>query len=100
MGGIVKGAVKAIYGFQNKTMGLKEPGNPEPPAPPPADPQPSAVADVKGVPDVQTAQANVDADNAAMEQEKLRKKGRAATVLTGELGSGTPQTATKALLGD
>lgn len=100
MGQIAKSLVNAVYGIQNKTMGIKEPKNPDPPAPAPGDPQPSPVADVTGAPDMNTARANLAADDAAMEQEKLRKKGRASTVLTGELGSGTPQTATKALLGD
>lgn len=61
----------------------------------------------RGMPDVPQPEAPPKPptiDEAARRQAegdaKRRRRGRAATILTGPQGAGTPQTATKALLGE
>lgn len=54
-------------------------------------------------PDKRTAEAQADPGVKAQERQDAaarRKKGRAATVLTGESGAGTPRSAVKTLLGE
>lgn len=58
-----------------------------PPPPPIPEPPPAPTID-----DATKARENEDA--------LRRRKGRAATVLTGSAGAGAPRTATKALLGE
>lgn len=79
MSGIFK-AVSSIFGG----------GKPEAPPvtlPPPPEPPPAPTIE--------------DADVKAREAEDVlrRRKGRAAAILTGTAGAGTPKTATKVLLG-
>lgn len=61
------------------------------PAPPPPPPAPAA-------PD--PAAADEAARQREAEDAKNRKRGRAAFLLTGSQGAGTPKTATKTLLGE
>lgn len=41
-----------------------------------------------------------DATRTQIERDRKRRRGRAATVLTGPLGAGTPETAAKVLIGE
>lgn len=61
---------------------------------------PSPTPPPVNAPDIAAAAANVDADEQARADAQLKKKGRAATLLTGEQGAGTPKTATKVLTGE
>lgn len=67
-----------------------------PPAAPP-------IADSPAAPDIQDAKTAVMNSEAATKDNldtTRRRKGRAATVITGPEGAGTPKTAAKTLLGE
>lgn len=68
----------------------QEPQVPAPPPPPP-DNDPSKPTEANA------DQAVTDRES---EDARLRKKGRAAYIITGDQGAGTPKTATKVLTGE
>jgi len=86
-----------IAGFNQKMWGFQR-ESPETP-PPPASPAPGAEG---GVPTREGAETTVDEAARAQDErdKRARRRGRAATYLTGPEGAGTPNTATKTLLGE